>query len=354
MLRNRKSFYCHSMIDDFFNSKIFPKFYLKTAEYEIFALGRSPFATENIVGFIPTGKTYNHHFQSGLYSPVQFEMIQSKNEEEKILPFLLKPNRFFHDLTQKKWKERVEYTKVAIQSNLLKKAVLKRKTLFEFNSSVDIESYFKSFKSKTPHLNHFFIQQDHGSAFMGATPELLFKRENYRLKTMALASTISSKICSKTLLEDSKMAHEFNIVKNQIQQVLSKVSRQIKTGETEPKTFNHLTHLHASIEADLKMTDDLKLIELLHPTAAIVGLPKIEAINFVEEIEQEPRNLYSCALGFSTKNNSEFYVGIRSLFLEQNLLQAFCGVGIVEESDPLKEWEELNLKVKAVKIWVNK
>ncbi len=342
------------MIEDFLRSKIFPKFYLKTDRHEIFAIGKSKETTKTLVGFIPTGKIYDHFFEKGLYTPKWFEISPSINPILNLPSFDSEPYHSFHDLTKKEWIQRVNITKNAIKQGLIQKAILKRTSKFRFRSPISIERFFNTYRSCTFKLNHFFIQQDESSAFMGATPELLFQRTDNTIKTIALAATISSHLDHRFLLQDQKMMKEFQFVKEHILSLLEEFCENIKVGITKPKTFYHLTHLYAEIEAKIKQIDDDKIIQILHPTAAIIGLPRKSAIHFLETVEETPRNLYACALGYSTEEQGEFYVGIRSLFIEQNLLHAFCGVGIVEESDPLKEWEELNLKLKTVKIWMGK
>jgi menaquinone-specific isochorismate synthase len=340
------------MIQDFFHSKIFPKFYLKTASSEVFALGKSATKTSDLVGMVPIDLCKHFPFEQELYTPQSLEVFPSKISQTPLIAFTQQPIDYCHDLTLKAWEDRVNRSQKKFQESSLSKVVLKRETRFTFKIKVDPLSFFLTFQNKNPLVNHFFIQPNENMFFFGGTPEHLFERKNSSLKTMALASTISSKLPPSFLTENQKFIQEFNIVKNQIHSLLSPLCNELNCNNTLVKTFGPLRHLFAEIEGRLKEVDDRKLIDLLHPTAAIIGYPQVEAKNFVTSIETSPRTLYASCLGFSTPKQSEMVVGIRSGLILENLLHAFAGVGIVEESDPKSEWKELNLKLKPIKIWV--
>jgi menaquinone-specific isochorismate synthase len=196
---------------------------------------------------------------------------------------------------------------------------------------------------------HFFIQPDEEHFFFGGTPELLFRRDENNLMTMAIAFTTKLKEQF-----NEKLFKEFNFVKNQISSLISPISQSIKISEPTIKKFHHLQHLYSEISASIQNKTNNQIIELLHPTAAIVGYPKDQAKKFVLETEKEKRELYASVIGFEHGTRAEFVVGIRCGLINQNLLRAFCGVGIVDESNANLEWNELNTKLKPMKIWMCK
>jgi menaquinone-specific isochorismate synthase len=339
------------MILDFFCSKEFPKFYLKTKKKELFATGKQEEKNQIKVGFVPI----DHHpnLQSGFYYPKHYELKELEPQKSLFPLFTQKPKTIKHNYSFSTFCHSIETVKNAIKNGEISKAVLKRDTTFIFNQKIDPKTFFLDFQQKNPHVHHFFIQPDEKTIFFGGTPEHLFSREQQSFETMALASTISSKQNEKHLLNNEKMLHEFLIVQKQIASILEDQCANVTVSRTEIKNFGPLSHLHSTIRALSSSSQDEPLLRLLHPTAAIIGFPKEKALHLVKEIEKKPRSFYASALGYLSDSQSEIVVGIRSALIEENLLHAFAGVGIVKESIPRDEWKELNLKLKPMKIWMD-
>jgi len=131
-----------------------------------------------------------------------------------------------------------------------------------------------------------------------------------------------------------------------IKEALLPFSESIEIGSLGVLKSTKVSHLHYPIRATLKeKTTDAQIIEVLHPTPAIGGWPRKEALAFIEKHEPFARGPYAAPLGFSNKERSYFVVGIRSAIVEGNCLHLFAGAGIVPGSDPHKEWMELEAKI---------
>lgn len=88
-----------------------------------------------------------------------------------------------------------------------------------------------------------------------------------------------------------------------------------------------------------------ELIRELHPTPAVGGFPREKAVPFIQEIETLERGWYSGPVGWFNMNGfGEFAVAIRSALLHKNSATLYAGCGIVDNSDPMKEWNETILK----------
>ena len=107
-----------------------------------------------------------------------------------------------------------------------------------------------------------------------------------------------------------------------------------------------MQHLHQSCTAQLETIDDAALLSSLHPTPALCGTPKEKAFSLIRELEPFERGLYGGVLGWTTDEESEWIVAIRSCFLHGNVATLFSAAGIVEGSHPEEEWDELNQKLK--------
>lgn len=236
-----------------------------------------------------------------------------------------------------------------LQLLTLPKTVLARKTTLTFSSPLDPLSIISSLHSKAHNALVFGVILSPHLAFVGATPELLFKRKGRKLYTEALAGTrlIHQE---KELLSSQKDLQEFAFVKEDIREKLALISKPFSVSNNiyVKKTAN-LCHLHYPFEVELREdVSDFDLISLLHPTSAIGGTPKDQALAFIYDHEPFDRGWYAGTIGMLHPSASEVYVGIRSAIIEENQMHLFAGAGIVNNSLSNSEWQELENKIK---IW---
>ena len=91
------------------------------------------------------------------------------------------------------------------------------------------------------------------------------------------------------------------------------------------------------------------VIDALHPTPAVCGVPCEVALKYIDQYEKHDRGLYSGVIGwFNFNNEAELAVGIRSALIKDNKLYAYSGCGIVNGSNPESEFEESELKLKPI------
>lgn len=88
------------------------------------------------------------------------------------------------------------------------------------------------------------------------------------------------------------------------------------------------------------------MLNSLHPTPAVGGRPRKQALDLIKEIEQNKRGLYASPIGLFNSETSEFAVAIRSCLIRQNEMYLYGGCGIVKDSDSNKEWIETQTKMK--------
>ena len=190
--------------------------------------------------------------------------------------------------------------------------------------------------------------------FLGATPERLFLREEDQLHTEAVAATSPR---GKTPEEDLAFEHhlktspkeqrEFHLVKDYLHSIVDPLSTTIvwENKETLLKT-GHVQHLHDRLRATLKgPVSNTDLLRLFHPTPALGGFPRKEALDLLQQIEPFERGWYGSPIGAITAHRASFYVAIRSALIQERSLHLFAGTGIVSGSLPEKEWEELEHKI---------
>lgn len=179
----------------------------------------------------------------------------------------------------------------------------------------------------------------------GATPETLFSLENGKFKTMALAGTQRVQ-GEKELVWGLKEREEQQIVTDYIKTELQGLISRTAT----PKTVRAGQVAHICTELEGTLTKDfglLQLVDKLHPTPAVCGMPKETARSFIIEHEGYDRKFYTGFLGEinlsldrGTSAKTHLFVNLRCMELFENKAVLFIGGGITGDSDKEKEWEE--------------
>jgi menaquinone-specific isochorismate synthase len=205
-----------------------------------------------------------------------------------------------------------------------------------------------------PDCSIFLKRTDSRACFIGASPERLIKAGNGTLTTDALAGSISrgmdeqeDRRLAERLLTDEKENLEHQFVVRQITQTLSDLADSISHPSTPViKKLRNLQHLHTPITA--KAANGIHLhgiLEQLHPTPAVGGYPRRQAVPHIRNIEQIDRGWYSGIVGWQGMGqDGDFAVAIRSALLSGTTARLFAGCGIVASSDPEMEWQETCLK----------
>ena len=178
---------------------------------------------------------------------------------------------------------------------------------------------------------------------MGATPEQLVKINQSQFETVALAGT---QLYSENVIWATKEIEEQQFVTDYIvTKVKDKVNNLIVSDAKTVKAGN-LAHLKSFISGEL--TTDFQandLIKALHPTPAVCGLPKEKAIDFILKNEDYNRKYYAGFLGEFNKNNqTDLFVNLRCLEVENDVVNIYVGCGITKDSNPEKEFIETENK----------
>lgn len=177
--------------------------------------------------------------------------------------------------------------------------------------------------------------------WIGATPEQLLKADADIINTVALAGTQLYNPDADAVWE-TKEQQEQQFVTDYIIKQLHGLAGDITT--TNPYTFRAGNIVHIKTDISAQLDNDVSLgnvINRLHPTPAVCGLPKETARDFLICKEGYNREYYSGFLGeLNLDNKSDLFVNLRSMKMEQGRAQLFIGCGITKDSDPEKEFFE--------------
>jgi salicylate biosynthesis isochorismate synthase/menaquinone-specific isochorismate synthase len=195
------------------------------------------------------------------------------------------------------------------------------------------------------------------ATFIGATPELLIRREGQRATTVALAGSARRSAdpavddhLGEQLLRSTKDREENAIVARRIARTLRPVSVWV-TPPPEPVVVRvaNIQHLAAPIRAQLASpVDAVALAGRLHPTPA-VGAEPAGALSAIPALEGFDRGWYAGAVGWTdASGDGEFCVALRCALLRGRVARCYAGCGIVRDSDPAAELAETEVKLQVM------
>ncbi|MFZ7130072.1 isochorismate synthase [Avibacterium avium] len=253
---------------------------------------------------------------------------------------------------QREWCEWVEKGLQHIKQGVLNKIVLANETLFQSEGKLNAYDFLGESERYNFGCYHFLFAETEKCIFIGSSPERLYQRQGSQLRTEALAGTAlvgenaqETEQQAQWLLQDEKNIYENQLVVDDIKQHLAPYSQHITVSPLGLKTLRQVQHLRRQISAQItpEYGDDI-FLNAIHPTAAVAGLGRNEALAFLRQTETFDRRWYAGTLGVMQKEWAEFCVAIRSAFIEQEQIRVFAGAGIVEGSIPLLEWQEIERK----------
>jgi menaquinone-specific isochorismate synthase len=252
------------------------------------------------------------------------------------------------------WCRSVESALATLGTGAIDKIVLGRNTLLTFDVAPRIPLLLQRLKAIEPNAYHFYFQPQAGCGFMGATPERLYKRDHRFIESEAVAGTCprgrtssEDKLLGLKLLRNEKERHEHVIVRNDIQSLLAKYCHDLIVGQ-EPRLLkqSRVQHLYTPVSGQLNADiSDLDLLRLLHPTPAVGGLPRQQALQTIAQLEPFDRGWFAGPVGWIGHDAAEFAVGIRSAIVNGTSMSLFAGAGVVRGSVPQLEWDELETKI---------
>lgn len=261
------------------------------------------------------------------------------------------------------WKKNISHCLGLIKKKTLKKVVLARLTLFEFSSALNPYQILRKLPKSSDEISLFCFEFRKGLSFLGASPEILYRKSGRHITSSAVAGTrprgknpSEDKKLRLELLNSFKDLHEFQVVEDHISKRLSVLCETLTKhlSQTIVKTPS-VQHITSTFEGKLKGNfSDRDIIKILQPTPAVCGHPKNRALDIIKEKEPFDRGWYSAPIGWISGDKAHFLVGIRSSLIKDSTLHLFAATGIVKGSIPTEEWTELEQKISQFKIWQEK
>ncbi|AJJ11709.1 menaquinone-specific isochorismate synthase [Yersinia rohdei] len=238
-----------------------------------------------------------------------------------------------------------------IEQQKMEKVVLARATRLMLDKPLSCTAFMAASRQVNHHCYHYMLRFDAVRAFLGSSPERLFQRQLLHLETEALAGTVSNDENSvqatelaNWLMHDEKNQRENLLVVDDICQRLQGGVEAVDVMPPEVIRLRKVQHLRRRIHARLNLASDTDCLQRLQPTAAVAGLPRNIARQFIAENEPFSRGWYAGSAGYLSLKQTEFSVTLRSAWVEDSQIHLYAGAGIVAGSDPQQEWQEINNK----------
>lgn len=262
---------------------------------------------------------------------IEDEFIQIENNSDENAQIL------FEDLVQKGVSE--------IEKGTFEKVVLSRK--IEVSQSVSFIKSYRNLLKKYPTAFRYLWFHPNVGMWMGATPEQLAKIKNYTFETVALAGT---QVFSEDSIWQEKEIVEQQLVTDYIKSRTENLVESLQISESYTQKAGNLVHLKSDISGKLKQNvSEINLLDALHPTSAVCGMPLESARNFIIENEKYSRKYYAGFLGeFQMKEQTNLFVNLRCCEIENNLTKIYVGCGITKDSQANKEFIETENKAKTI------
>ena len=237
-----------------------------------------------------------------------------------------------------------------IKSGGLKKVVVARNTCWEAPKDFCPITFFNTLCEQYPEAMVTLVSIKNIGTWVGATPELLLNVTIENLTTVALAGT-QLKDNSKWTEKESE---EQLWVVRYIENILAEFEvKDLDIAARKSISSGNLEHLYTQIAFKKEGTENnnlaSQLLYHLHPTPAVGGLEKNEAIKFIKANENFNRSYYSGFLGEVNNENAALYVNLRCMQITNNGLIGYAGAGITKDSIPEKELQETEDKLNNLK-----
>ncbi len=245
------------------------------------------------------------------------------------------------------YREAVTRALELVESGALRKLVVAVRQQLQLDRPLDPLQLLAHLRRHQPGSCRFLWQQREGAALIGASPERLLTVRQGQLRSDALAGTAPCGPLADQLSRSVKDRHEHELVVEAITEVLAGAGLSPRRPR-HPRLARHgqLVHLHTPITAALGDQQLLSLAAALHPTPAVAGLPRREAMAWLRSLEPFERGHYAAPIGWiDSAGDAELRVAIRSGRLHGDQLELTAGAGLVRGSEPERELQEVALKL---------
>jgi len=219
---------------------------------------------------------------------------------------------------------------------------------------------YRALRRINPSPYMFYLELPDGLRLIGSSPEVLVRLDQGIVESRPLAGTrprgatpAEDKALAEELLADPKERAEHVMLVDLARNDLGRVCRfgTVTTPTMmEIERYSHVMHIVSEVRGVLRPSlDAFDVLRVCFPAGTVSGAPKVRAMEIIEELEPERRGPYAGAVGyFGFSGNLDTCIAIRTIIMQGDRVFLQAGAGIVADSDPGREYEETNNKLRAL------
>ncbi|MDA0567998.1 isochorismate synthase [Streptomonospora sp. S1-112] len=258
-------------------------------------------------------------------------------------------------LSAEEWEDAVARAVARIRGGgSLEKAVMARDVVAQAARPIDARTLLRRLARDYPDCYTFSV-----AGMVGATPELLLRREGDEVHSVVLAGTRprgatpeeDARLAAE-LAASAKDAEEHRLAIESLRRTLSPLSTDVRAPD-RPQLVRlpNVQHLASPAAARLLPgVSTLQVVAALHPTAAVGGTPTDAAVELIAELEGMDRGRYAGPVGWiDSAGNGEWGIALRCAHVEGTRARLFAGCGIVAGSQPAEELAEAEAKLRVMR-----
>ena len=197
----------------------------------------------------------------------------------------------------------------------------------------------------------------------GSSPEILVRQERKPEPIVTLRPIAGTRKRGLTEAEDAAAAADLladpkeraehlmliDLARNDIGR-LAKVGTVKVTEQMAIEKYSHVIHIVSNVQGELEREmDAIDVLRATFPAGTLTGAPKVRAMELIEELEPVKRGVYGGACGYlSYSGEMDVAIAIRTGVLKDGVLNVQAAAGVVFDSVPEKEWQETEMKARAV------
>ena len=287
------------------------------------------------------------------------DLIKRLTREQKTTPPLSREGKISlkPDLEPKEFAEKVLRAKSYIEEGDIIQVVLSRR--FTTSKAADEFDLYRALRFINPSPYMFFLRFN-GLVIVGSSPEVMVRLTDGLAELRPIAGTrkrgrteSEDRCLADELLNDPKERAEHVMLVDLGRNDLGRIARvgSVQVNELMVvERYSHVMHLVSHIQAYLeKDKDAFDVIKATFPAGTLTGAPKVRAMEIIRELEPVNRGPYGGAVGYIGFNgNMDMAITIRTIFIKDEKIYLQAGAGIVADSDPQRELEEVDNKIKGM------
>jgi isochorismate synthase len=238
------------------------------------------------------------------------------------------------------------------------KVVLAREVMARGDGVVAAGRVARALRGAYPACFTYLISGADGTAFAGASPELLLRRFGRAVSSQPMAGSTArgeneaeDDALAALLVASAKNAAEHDVTARHVAEALRATCDGVQVRGPEIARFTNIQHLATTVQGELRhpYPSLLELAATLHPTPAINGAPPAAARRLIAELESMERGWYTGAVGWMDgRGDGELAIAIRCGLLYEDGARLYAGNGMMPDSDPQSELDETRLKLRVL------